>query len=157
MAVVLMAFWVILNGRFAPDTLITGAVMGAAVWLCLILFAGWSGRKEWRVIRLAPLAAAYAFFLLAEIFKANMGVLKVILFHRPEPVIRVIQTPLKSKAARVVLANSITLTPGTVTVRLEGDTLTVHALTKEIAEGLTDFSLEKRLLKMEEKAHGKSV
>lgn len=157
MAVVFMAFWVILNGRVDWDVLITGAAIGIVMWGLVLMFTGWSVKKEIRAIGLLPHAFSYVFFLLVEIFKANMGVLKVILFHRADPVIRVIKTPLKSRAARVVLANSITLTPGTVTVRLEGDTLTVHALTGKIAEGLTDFSLEKRLVRMEEKAYGKSV
>jgi multicomponent Na+:H+ antiporter subunit E len=46
------------------------------------------------------------------------------------------KTRLKSDVARVTLANSITLTPGTITVRVEGDVFTVHALSDKVASGL---------------------
>ena len=157
MAVILFVFWLIINSRCDADVLITGAIAALLVWLFAIFFTEWSVKREIRAIRMLPHLIAYMFFLVIEIFKANMEVLKVILMKKPEPVIRVIHTPLKSRTARVLLANSITLTPGTVTVKMEGDEITVHALTQEIADGLTDFSLEKRLMKMEEKAYGKSV
>ena len=157
MAIILFALWLIINGRWDFDVLVTGAAAALLIWLFAIFFTDWSIKREIRAVRMLPHLAAYCFFLLIEIFKANIDVLKVIIAKKPDPVIRVFKTPLKSRTARVILANSITLTPGTVTVKLEGDTLTVHALTKELAEGLTDFSLEKRLLKMEEKAYGKSI
>jgi len=157
MALILFGLWLIINGRCDFDVIVTGVIASVLIWLFAVFFTDWSVKREIRAIRMLPHLAAYCFFLLIEIFKANLDVLKVIIRKKPDPVIRVIKTPLKSKTARVLLANSITLTPGTVTVKLEGDTLTVHALTKELADGLTDFSLEKRLLKMEEKAYGKSV
>ena len=157
MAILLFVFWIMLNGRLEADVLISGAVSALAIWGFMICFTGWSIKKEKQALILFPSVIAYFVRLFIEIFKANIGVLKIIVNGKTDPYIRTIQTPLKTKMARVLLANSITLTPGTVTVRLEGDTLTVHALTGKIAEGLTDFSLEKRLMRMEEKAYGKSV
>lgn len=63
-----------------------------------------------------------------------------------EPVIVQFRTDLKSKMARVLLANSITLTPGTITVSLEDDVYTVHCLDKRLAEGM-DTSVFVRLLR----------
>lgn len=157
MAILLCAFWIVLNGRLDADVLITGAVSALLIWLFTIRFTGWSLKKEKQAMVLLPSVIAYFVSLFIEIFKANIGVLKVILTGRTDPYIRTIQTPLKTRLARVLLANSITLTPGTVTVQLEGDKLTVHCLTKEMADGLTDFILEKKLMKMEEKAYGKRV
>ncbi len=59
------------------------------------------------------------------------------------------RTALKSRAARAALANSITLTPGTITVSLEGDEFLVHALTRKIAGKLEGSIFEKLLARME--------
>ena len=157
MAILLFVFWIVLNGRLEADVLITGAVSAVAIWLFTIRFTGWSLKKDKQAMILLPSVIAYFVRLFIEIFKANIGVLKVIVTGKTDPYIRTIQTPLKTKLARLMLANSITLTPGTVTVQLEGDKLTVHCLTMEMADGLTDFILEKKLMKMEEKANGKRV
>ncbi|MBN2790692.1 MAG: Na+/H+ antiporter subunit E [Candidatus Delongbacteria bacterium] len=70
----------------------------------------------------------YIFYLFIEIIKANLDVaLRVI-----KPVIRInpgivtVKTKLKTAMGRMVLANSITLTPGTLTVDIDGDTLYIH-------------------------------
>ena len=157
MALLLFVFWILLNGRLDADVLITGAVSAAAIWIFTICFTGWSVKKEKQAIALIPGLCSYFVSLFWEIFKANIGVLKVIMTGKTDPYIRTIHTPLKTKMARVLLANSITLTPGTVTIELEDDRLTVHCLTREMADGLTDFILEKKLMKMEEKADGKRV
>lgn len=157
MAVLLFVFWVVLNGRLDADVLITGVVSALLIWLFTIRFTGWSIQKEKQAIRLMPAVIAYFAILFKEIFKANFGVMKIILTGRTDPYIRTFQTPLKTRMARVLLANSITLTPGTVTVQVEDDRLTVHCLTKEMADGLSDFILEKKLVEMEEKANGKRV
>ena len=59
------------------------------------------------------------------------------------------RTTLRTRVARVLLANSITLTPGTITVTLEGDELTVHCLDKTLAEGLSDGIFVRELEKLE--------
>jgi multicomponent Na+:H+ antiporter subunit E len=57
---------------------------------------------------------------------------------------------LKTETARVILANSITLTPGTITVSLTDDHLLVHCLDKSLAEGMEDSVFVRLLQKMEE-------
>ncbi|MBQ8547563.1 MAG: Na+/H+ antiporter subunit E, partial [Lachnospiraceae bacterium] len=59
---------------------------------------------------------------------------------------------LKTDLARTVLANSITLTPGTITVELTEDEFKVHCLDKEMAEGIEDSVFVRLLLKMERTA-----
>ncbi|MBQ3231445.1 MAG: Na+/H+ antiporter subunit E [Clostridia bacterium] len=157
MAILLFVFWIMLNGRLEADVLISGAVSALAIWGFMICFTGWSIKKEKQALILFPSVIAYFVRLFIEIFKANIGVLKIIVNGKTDPYIRTIQTPLKTRMARVLLANSITLTPGTVTIQLDGDKLTVHCLTREMAEGLSDFILEKKLIEMEEKANGKRV
>ena len=60
------------------------------------------------------------------------------------------ESRLKTRTARVFLANAITLTPGTITVKVKGNMLTVHCYDKSLAEGLDDTIFEKKLLKLEE-------
>ena len=69
-----------------------------------------------------------------------------------EPCLVRMSTSLKSTAARVVLANSITLTLGTITVELKDDHLLVHALDREIAKGLHRSVFERILGRMESAA-----
>lgn len=154
MALLVMAFWLALNGRIAFDTLI----LGAAITLIMLLLGHatglWTLDREKHIYLLLPSGILYFFVLIKEIFVANLRVVKIIFNRRESPCIRHYATKLKTKVARAVLANSITLTPGTVTVQLVDNVLTVHCLTHEMADGLTDSSLEKRLLRMEEKYGG---
>ena len=66
-----------------------------------------------------------------------------------DPVIVKFTTDLKTDVAKVVLANSITLTPGTITIKLEGSELVVHALDVELVEGIDESVFVKMLRKME--------
>ena len=108
-----------------------------------------------RLLRLTGGVLKYVWRLLVEIFKANASVIRLIVSPslEVEPEIHYFRTRLKSDAARVLLANSITLTPGTITCMLEDDKLCVHALDKSQAEGIESTDFERDLLKLEEIAH----
>ena len=71
-----------------------------------------------------------------------------------EPCLVRFRTDLRTEPARVALANSITLTPGTLTVSLEGNDLLVHALDREMARGLDDSIFVRQLRRMEEVVSG---
>lgn len=90
----------------------------------------------------------YLLWLLWQIVLANLHVLKLALApNGPEeikPRIVRFKTHLRSKFARFVFAQSITLTPGTVTVTLEGDEFVVHAISRASAEGLAG-AMERRI------------
>ncbi|MBT9165342.1 MAG: Na(+)/H(+) antiporter subunit E [candidate division WS2 bacterium] len=60
-----------------------------------------------------------------------------------------VKTKLEKELTRTLYANSITLTPGTITINLNRDRLLVHALTKETAQGVYEWHLENRLREME--------
>ena len=157
MALMIMGFWLVLNGRVAFDTLIVG---GAVTLVILLLghFTGlWSWKRERNIYLLVPCGLAYFFVLLKEILLANLHVMRLVLTNKTSPCLRHYVTKLNTQAARAMLANSITLTPGTVTVQLVGNMLTVHCLTREMAQSLDNSPLEKRLIKMEERMHGKTV
>ena len=121
--------WLIYNGRVTAELLI----IGAAVSLALSVFAKKSMRFEGEdarpfTVRQIGMLAAYLGTLLREIIKANAVVIRIITARTVavEPQIVTFRTELQDPRLRVILANSITLTPGTITVSLEGDTLCVH-------------------------------
>ena len=154
MAILMYAFWLTLNGRLTGEILLLGIpVMGIAM-LFLCKFCDWSLKKEWGLYRCIPLLAAYAGVVIWEILKANLAMARVVYRQQPKPVVRTVNTRLKTRMARMLLANSITLTPGTITLTLKGDEITIHCLTPEMAEGLDHTVFEKRLEKIEEVLHG---
>ena len=78
----------------------------------------------------------YMFWLVVEVAKADWAVTKVILSPDATLAQRLLRVPATTRTdlGKVVFANSITLTPGTVTVETEGDTFVVHALTDDAAD-----------------------
>ena len=91
------------------------------------------------------------FVLVKEIIKANFAVIKMIMSSRYEiePAVVKFKTDLKTTTARILLANSITLTPGTITVSLENDEYVVHCLDKSLAEGINSSIFVTLLRKLE--------
>jgi len=122
-----MLIWVIANGTLASDTLIAGAVICAAIALAFASFA-----RVYSVIRWTPKVVFYYLLyfgvFLLELIKANLNVMRLVFSPRIdiEPGIVEIKTELKSPIGRLALANSITLTPGTLVVDIKEDTLFVH-------------------------------
>jgi len=65
------------------------------------------------------------------------------------PTLKTIKASQKTDIGKVIYANSITLTPGTVTVNLEGDQIMVHALLRESIEGLQAGEMDRRVTRLE--------
>ena len=123
----LMLIWVIANGTLALDTLIAGLVISAAIALAFASFA-----RVYSVIRWSPRVIFYYLLYLGvfliELTKANINVMRLVFSPRIEiePGIVEIKTRLKSPIGRLALANSITLTPGTLVVDIQDDSLFIH-------------------------------
>lgn len=132
--------WVIYNGSFTLEICIFGLVIAAAVFAFTCKFMDYSLKQELRIYKKAFLFIRYVFVLVIEIVKANMGVIHMILTQKeePEPVLATFRSDLKTPAGRAFLANAITLTPGTITVTLEGSEYTVHCLDESMAEGMNE-------------------
>lgn len=143
--------WIIFNGRVTMEIVLFGAVIAVALLAFLCRFMEYSLQKEWRFYRNLPWLARYLYALIREIISANLTVCRMILTRkeRMEPVLVRVHTDLKSETARVILANSITLTPGTITVSLTGQELLVHCLDKSLSEGMEDSTFVKLLQKLE--------
>lgn len=152
MYVVFLLLWIILNGQFTWEIFGVGAVISAALYWFICKFLAYSPGKDWRLLKKLPYIFQYVLVLLKEIIKANVSTIRMVLSYQYEiePVLVKFRTSLKTPAARVILANSITLTPGTITIALEGDELTVHALDQDFARGLDSCVFVKLLTKMEQ-------
>jgi multicomponent Na+:H+ antiporter subunit E len=94
----------------------------------------------------------YLFILIIEVIKANIDVAKIVLSPKIDidPVVIEFKTKLKTDLTKTILANSITLTPGTITMIMENDVYTVHCLKREFADSLANSKFENILLKIEE-------
>lgn len=142
--------WLVFNGRITTEIVIFGLVIAACVFAFVCKFMDYSVQKEKNFYLKLVAFAAYLGLLIKEIVLANIVVIRMILSGKEvvEPVIVKFSTSLKSETARVILANSITLTPGTITVSLEDGEYTVHCLDKSLAEGMADSMFVKMLEKM---------
>lgn len=146
MFVLFFLFWVIFNGALTLEIAIFGIVIAAALYAFICKFMDYSIQKDLFIVKKGIYILQYIGVLIAQIVIANFATIRLIFARkRPEPVIVHFKTTLKTKTARVLLANSITLTPGTITVSLEEDEYTVHCLDKSLSEGM-DSSVFVRLL-----------
>ena len=156
MILLLFVLWLVLNGRFTADAgmlqiVIVGIIVsGLAYWFAHKAL-GYTLKAELRMLKKAPILIAYFFLLIKEIIVANFQMIKIVTSKKAEinPVMVKIKIPLKTNFARVLLANSITLTPGTITAELEGDEFTIHCVDTAFSVGLESSSFVKMLERLE--------
>lgn len=153
MFILFLVMWVILNGRLDREVLVTGLVLAIPVYLFFCLIMKYTPKKEWKTVMHFPWLLKYIGVLLVEIIKANFAVIRLIMSSKlePEPTLVHFRKPLRRDAHKVLLANSITLTPGTITVELDGDDYVVHALDKEFAEGIDSSVFVEMIRELEER------
>lgn len=152
MYLLLVLFWIILNGRITGEIVILGLLFGAAVYAFIWKFMGLNWAREKSFWKHLWWGVQYIAILLKEIILANIVVLKIILSPKKEihPVLVKFPAPLKRHLLQVILADSITLTPGTITVRLYEEKFEVHCLDESLAHGLNDSIFVKMLKRWEE-------
>lgn len=151
MFLILFALWVIFNGKLTWEIVLFGAALSGLVYAFCCAFLGYSVKRDLAFLRLLPRAARYVGLLIREIVKSNMALLRVVYgghVHEIKPQLVTFRTPVKG-AAKSVLADSITVTPGTITVQCEEDSLTVHCLDQSFAEGIEDTAFQRALLDMQ--------
>lgn len=143
--------WIIFNGAITTEIVIFGVVIAFLMFAFVCKFMDFSLRKEKLLYLRAGYFIWYLAVLLVEIIKANVIVCQFILAGKDatKPAIVSFKTTLQSTFTRVILANSITLTPGTITVSLKEDELIVHCLDESLAEGMDCSIFVTMLEKME--------
>jgi multicomponent Na+:H+ antiporter subunit E len=153
--VVLFGFWIALSGRLEREFLALGALTtAAAVWFSHYQFrethegryqgvphhTGWLLRTSAKFIFYLP-------WFVLEIVLANLHVTYLLLHPKMpiEPSLVEFDTSLKSEVAQVLLAQSITLTPGTVTVDATDGRFLVHCLSRQSREGLAEGGIQTKV------------
>ena len=154
MYLIFFLIWVIFNGQFTPEIAVFGLIIAGLMYAFICKFMGYKPRADIIMSKKFFYLIQYVFILVKEIVKANFAVIRMITSSRYElePAVVRFKTDLKSAPARIMLANSITLTPGTITVSLTGDEYVVHCLDKSLAEGINSsifVTLLRRLERMD--------
>lgn len=151
MFVLFFLIWVIFNGQFTLEIALFGIAIAGAMYWFICKFLNYKFSYDLFFLKKAPLLIHYLITLILEILKANDAVFKMIYSaqYELEPAVVHFKTNLRTTFARVILANSITLTPGTITVSLKDDVYTVHCLDKELAKGIDSSVFVKLLERIE--------
>jgi multicomponent Na+:H+ antiporter subunit E len=151
-------FWVLLSGYFDGFHLVAGGTCSLIVAAIShrLLFSGRRSpffRTSWRLFCYVP-------WELWQIVLANIDVIRRVLHPKMpiDPCLIEIETPLRSEFALVTLGNSITLTPGTITVSVDTQKgiFLVHALAKEPADALLlDQTMQTKVAKVFQEGENK--
>ena len=134
--------WVLLSESFEPAHLVLGCVVSLAV----ALLNTSAGRSPFLGIRWSGLLT-YAPWLVVRILQSGMHLSLLILSPRLpiDPKLIRYQTELNHEAGVVLLGNSITLTPGTITADVDSTELVVHAIDDASADDLTSLRMERKI------------
>lgn len=146
-----LLFWILLNGRLTVEILLFGLVISGLIFIFICRFMDYSPRKERLLWKSAGMLVQFLWVLLREIVIANYHVIRLVLSpkYMPEPAMVYFRTNLRSGFARVLLANAITLTPGTIIVSLVEGEYCIHCLDKSYADGIEDSVFVRLLEQME--------
>lgn len=151
LAIVLSLLWLGISGVYKPLLFMLGA--GSVV------FVVWMSRRmdvvgvEHNPVLYSWRLPIYWLWLLWEIVKSNIEVARAALYPRELVRPSVVRVPMKldSAVAKVTYANSVTLTPGTVTLLLEDDYLEAHALLETSAASLRSGAMERKIAWLEQR------
>ena len=150
---IMFGFWILLSGKFDLFHLSLGVLSSGIVTLLSTDMLMRDAKRTGRLL-IALRFICYIPWLLYQIVLSTLHVTFLALhpkmMDRIDPTIVTFKTKLKSNIARVALANSITLTPGTITIRIEDDVFYVHAISRKAAAGLPG-EMEERLARIFER------
>ena len=148
--VILMAVWLINSGHYTP--LLIGVGIASCAFVVYLSLRMGIVDEEAIPIRLLPRTVIYVPWLIKEVFTANVDVAGRILAPRLRPLSPVIfDAPASQRTdlGRVIYANSITLTPGTVSILVRTNRIKVHGIAEEVADGLLEGEMDRRVTRFE--------
>ena len=149
LAVALFAFWLALSGMFTPFLVAAG--VGTSIAVAAIALRMQVADPEGFPVRFSVALVTYWPWLLKEILVSGWRVARVVLDPRlpVAPAMVRFRPSQRTTVGLATHANSITLTPGTITVEARADEFVVHALTREAAEGLEGSAMDRRVQRLE--------
>ncbi len=149
----LATFWLLMSGFWDNPLLLSFGVI--SVLLCL--FFAWKIEKKYpfhKAISLLPGLPLFWMWLFKEVVVANIDVLKRIWLPEEfplSPTIRTLPMSQKTRLGKTTYANAITLTPGTISMDVKGNEVTVYGLLKESVDDLEKGEMDKRVSKLEKR------
>jgi multicomponent Na+:H+ antiporter subunit E len=149
LALSLFLFWLLLSGIYTVFLVLAG--LGSAMAVTALARRMEVADAEGHPVHLTPAALAYWPWLAREIAKSGWQVARIIVDPKLpiSPALVRIRPSQKTAVGVVTHANSITLTPGTITVDADHSEFLVHALTAEAAAGLADSEMDRRVSRLE--------
>jgi len=148
----LSGFWLLLSGYWTNPLLLFLGLLS----VLLSSYIAYRIRRQYRLhiewtffLRLPP----YLLWLLYEIYKSNIAVVKNIWFpqvHPISPTVKRLPMKQKSRFGKTLYANSITLTPGTVSFDVKDDGVLVHAIVEEAVVELMDGEMNQKVAQLEQ-------
>ncbi|MHA1151918.1 MAG: Na+/H+ antiporter subunit E [Alphaproteobacteria bacterium] len=152
LGLVLFGVWLLLSGFFEP------LLLGLGVLSCIIVVSIANRMdvidREGHPIHLGWRILPYWVWLAVEVVKASLDVARRILDPKLpiHPLLIWVKASQTSELGQVIYANSITLTPGTVSIQVDGGKILVHAIAKEMAEDLEGGEMDRRVTAVSERA-----
>jgi multicomponent Na+:H+ antiporter subunit E len=149
LSIFLLVFWLGLSGHYTP--FLIGAGIGCTLLCVLAAIRLRVFDAEGHPVELFGRAVTYVPWLLKEIAKAGWAVTKVIVHPKLpiSPTMTVVRASQRTTVGVATYANSITLTPGTITVGVNGNDLVVHALENAGALDLEGGGMDRRVRQYE--------
>jgi multicomponent Na+:H+ antiporter subunit E len=146
LAAALAGFWVLLSGYWLTLIVALGI---ASIALCVFI-----ARRldivdhEGHPVHLTLPGLTYFPWLIKEIVMSNITVAKAILFGGVRPQVLRVKASQADALGQTIYANSITLTPGTVSISIDDDLITVHAIMDDTADGLRTGEMDAKVCKL---------
>lgn len=142
---ILFVFWLLLSGHYTPLLISFGAGSSAlVVYLSMRMDVV---DHEGLPLQLGGRFWLYLPWLMKEIVVANVAVARIILDPKlpVSPIMVHFKASQETDLGRAIYANSITLTPGTITTGIEGQELEIHALTYQDVDGREEDEMDRRV------------
>ena len=146
---ILLSLWLLMSGHYSILIITLGII--SCAFCVYVTKRGNLIDDEGLPIFFIPRLSNYLIWLFKEILKSNLNTAKVILNGKVEPETFTVKASQVTDVAKVTYANSITLTPGTVTTKMQKDVFEVHALNSDFGNDVRTNEMDKKVTWLEGK------
>ena len=146
---ILLSLWLLMSGHYSILIITLGII--SCAFCVYVAKRGNLIDDEGLPIFFIPRLSNYLIWLFKEILKSNLNTAKVILNGKVEPETFTVKASQVTDVAKVTYANSITLTPGTVTTKMQKDVFEVHALNSDFGNDVRTNEMDKKVTWLEGK------
>ena len=146
---ILFSLWLLMSGHY--NVLIVSLGIISCAFCVYVAKRGKLIDDEGLPIFFMPRLLNYLIWLFKEILKSNLSTAKVIINGKVEPETFTVKTSQVTDVAKVTYANSITLTPGTVTTKIQKGVFEVHALNSDFGNDVRTNEMDKKVTWLEGK------